>query len=193
MAIFISYAREDYEIVNRIAEDLVRNKYYIWIDKWQLNYGDSLSDKIRTALVESSVVMIMISKNSVQSDWCKRELDEALNNEIQKKRSLIFPVLLERCDYPDFLKDKLGADFTDDYQLGLQGLLKNLLKFTDIDLNRVESKEFITDFSISYGLDNNLLHFNIDSVSFADNKQYSVLCSLQIVCNPIISQQYFIE
>ena len=191
MAIFISYSTEDYEIVNKIAEDLVKNRYYIWLDKWQLNYGDSLSEKIKNALTDSSLVMIMLSKKSVKSDWCKKELNEALNNELAKKRSLIFPVLLEPCEIPDFLIDKLGADFTENYQQGLQGLLNNLLKYTDIDLNKVESKEYITDFSISHGLlKDNSLQIAIDSISFMDTKQYSVLCIVSIICNPPISMGY---
>ena len=62
MAIFISYSTDDYKTVNKIAEDLVKNRYYIWLDKWQLNYGDSLNEKIKTALTDSSLVMIMLSK-----------------------------------------------------------------------------------------------------------------------------------
>lgn len=191
MAIFISYSSKDYKIVNKIAEDLVKHKYYIWLDKWQLNYGDSLNDRIKNALTDSSLVMIMLSKKSVKSKWCKKELNETLNNEIIKKRSLIFPVLLEPCKIPEFLKDKLGANFTGDYQQGFQELQDNLLKFTDIDLNKVESKEFITDFSISHGLvEDNLLHIGIDSISYMDTKQYSVMCCISILCNPIISKKY---
>lgn len=191
MAIFISYSSRDYKIVNKIAEDLVKNKYYIWLDKWQLNYGDSLNDKIKSALTDSSLVMVMLSKKSVKSKWCKKELNETLNNEIIKKRSLIFPVLLEPCKIPEFLKDKLGANFTGDYQQGFQELQSNLLKFTDIDLNKVESKAFITDFSISHGLlNNNLLQIAIDSISFMDTKQYSVLCIVSIICNPKRSSEY---
>lgn len=191
MAIFISYSTDDYKTVNKIAEDLVKNRYYIWLDKWQLNYGDSLNEKIKTALTDSSLVMIMLSKKSVESDWCKKELNEALDKELAKKRSLIFPVLLEPCEIPEFLKDKLGANFTGDYQQGFQELQNNLLKFTDIDLNKVESKDYITDFSISHSLtEDNLLHIGIDSISYMDTKQYSVMCCISILCNPIISKKY---
>ena len=36
MPIFISYSHEDSEFVDRLAAQLVRNRVYIWLDRWEL-------------------------------------------------------------------------------------------------------------------------------------------------------------
>ena len=46
MPIFISYSHEDKDFVNKLAVNLVRHKAYVCIDRWDLNVGDSIIDKV---------------------------------------------------------------------------------------------------------------------------------------------------
>ena len=50
MSVFISYSHSDSVIVEKIASYLVSKNIHIWIDKWQLNHGDSLITKIQDAI-----------------------------------------------------------------------------------------------------------------------------------------------
>jgi len=73
VSVFISYSHEDSKIVEKIAKYLVKENLHVWIDKWQLNFGDSLIQKVQDAISEASVLLIMLSKKSVESEWCKKE------------------------------------------------------------------------------------------------------------------------
>ena len=68
MAVFISYSHDDSDIVEKIAAYLVKENIHVWIDKWEINYGDSLIQKIQTAVTEASVLLIMLSIKSLQSE-----------------------------------------------------------------------------------------------------------------------------
>ena len=78
MAIFISYNHQDNHFVDVLAANLVRAKHNVWMDRWELNVGDSLTTKIEENLTQSSAVIVILSKNSVESSWCKRELTAGL-------------------------------------------------------------------------------------------------------------------
>jgi len=42
MTVFISYSHVDAEVVNRLAAHMVKRHAQVWIDKWELNVGDSI-------------------------------------------------------------------------------------------------------------------------------------------------------
>lgn len=62
MPIFISYSHKDSEFVDVLARNLVHNRHHIWLDRWELNVGDSLLEKIQKALTGSSAVLITLSR-----------------------------------------------------------------------------------------------------------------------------------
>jgi len=190
MSVFISYSHRDSDIVEKIATYLVSRNIHIWIDKWQLNHGDSLITKIQDAITESSVLLIMLSTVSVESEWCKKELTAGLLRELEEKRVVTIPVLLEDCNIPLFLRDKYYADFRNDFDQTIKNLQDSLLKYTDITLNRVENKNYLIDWGIDSGLRDDIFYFNIDSVSFAKDGEYSVLCTVQILGNDKVTRLY---
>lgn len=100
MPIFISYSHADKTFVNKLATHLVRHNAHVWIDSWELNVGDSLIQRIQQAIQESSALLVVLSKASVQSEWCKKELNAGLVRELEEKKVLVLPVLVEDCDIP---------------------------------------------------------------------------------------------
>jgi len=50
MAVFISYSHSDSEFADRLARQLVAHKTNVWLDKWELNIGDSLIERIQGAI-----------------------------------------------------------------------------------------------------------------------------------------------
>lgn len=191
MSVFISYSHEDYEIVERIASYLVKENLHVWIDKWELNFGDSLIQKVQDAISEASVLLIMLSKKSVESEWCKKELTAGLLRELEEKRVVTIPILLEDCSIPLFLRDKLYADFRTDFDTSIRLLQDNLLKNTDINLNRVKVDKYLIDWAIDSGEKSGSFVLNIDSVSFSDEYEYSILCTLDVTGNKKASDLYF--
>jgi TIR domain len=103
MAIFISYNHKDRHFVENLAENLVAAKHHIWIDRWELSLGDSLTQRIQGALTKAHAILVIVSKNSVDSEWCKRELNAGLVRELEEKQTLVMPCVIDDCEIPLFL------------------------------------------------------------------------------------------
>jgi allophanate hydrolase subunit 1 len=140
MPIFVSYSRTDKVFATRLARQLVKHKANIWIDQWELRVGDSLIDRVQEAIQGASALLVILSKASVESEWCKKELSSGLIRELEEKRVVILPVLMEDCKIPIFLKDKLYADFRKSFDEGLQAILDAVARVTSDSLARVDRR-----------------------------------------------------
>src|SRR4051794_18827641 len=114
MTVFVSYNREDSRFVDGLAKRLVMLRHNLWIDRWEMNVGDSLITKIQNALTESDAILVILSKRSVASEWCRKELNSGLMRELEEKRVLVLPCVIDDCEIPLFLREKLYADFRHD-------------------------------------------------------------------------------
>lgn len=85
MSVFISYSRNDSQFVEKLSITLVQNKINVWLDKWAMKPGDSLEPRIQQALSDSSYLLVVLSKSSVESPWCKKELNTGLLRELEEK------------------------------------------------------------------------------------------------------------
>ena len=71
--IFISYSRKDLDFVDELARDLTEAGYDVWYDLTDLEGGDHWADELQDAINESQVYVLVISPNSVASDWVEKE------------------------------------------------------------------------------------------------------------------------
>jgi len=188
LPIFISYSRRDKKFVNTLAMNLVRLKHNVWMDRWELKVGDSLTEKVEDALTASSAVILIVSKNSVNSRWCRRELNAAMVREIEEKRSLILPCRIDDCEMPLFLRDKLYADFGADPDKALRDIDAALSTITNPFQARVEEPETITDWAVDW------LTFDgreIIRFHFVDHgPSYVVVSTCNITCNEIAGKVF---
>lgn len=150
MAIFISYSHSDAKFVDVLAANLIKAKHNVWVDRWELNVGDSLTARIQDALTGADAILVVLSKASVQSEWCKRELTAGLVRELEERRTLVLPCVVDDCEIPLFLKDKLHADFGRDPDRAFAAVDKALAKFTNAAQGRVETPDFFTDWSLDW-------------------------------------------
>jgi len=127
-SIFISHNWKDKAFAKRLANDLKIRGVHVWIDEGEIQIGDSLIEKIREGIDQMDFLAVVLSPHSVESEWVKREVDVAMNQEIEGKRVKVLPLLYKDCKLPGFLKGKLYADFRadDDYQTALTLLLARL-------------------------------------------------------------------
>jgi len=95
----------------------------IFYAKWDIKVGESIVEKINEALISHDHLIIILSSNSVQSDWVKRELNSSLMRQLQQREIMIKPVLIENCEIPPLLVDIKYADFRDDYNAGFYKLI----------------------------------------------------------------------
>ena len=117
--IFVSYSRKDIGFARTLARDLEKAGYDVWWDLTDLRGGDDWLRVIPAAIESSEFILVVLSPNSVLSDWVKKEYTQALS--LGKK---IIPIMLTRSSVPFALNTINYVDFTsDDYAANLKNLL----------------------------------------------------------------------
>ncbi len=131
--VFISHSSQDKLRVRKLAEDLMREGISVWIDDAEIMIGDSILEKVNQALLYSDVVLAILSKSSIKSNWVKKEIETVFANNLEGARSLIIPVLLDKLkpeEIPSSIRNVKWVDLTTDYAKGLNELTRALLRPT---------------------------------------------------------------
>ena len=123
---FVSYSSKDKKFAERLAMDLSTNNVSLFFDRWEIKVGDSIVEKINAALGNMSNLIIVLSQESVRSNWVKKELSSAIMKKLSNESVRILPVLIEKCKIPDIINDIKFADFTEAYENGLVDLTNAL-------------------------------------------------------------------
>ncbi len=131
---FISHSSKDKRFVRQLAADLVENGVQVWLDEQRIRVGDSIPEKIAQGIAESDFFLLVISRNSVESEWVRKELSGAMVREIERRRVTVMPVKVDDAQVPASIADKKYADFSGSYAAGLSELLV-----------AIKSQEVITD------------------------------------------------
>jgi hypothetical protein len=125
-SIFLSHNHKDKPFVRRLSDRLQAHGIRTWLDEAEMHVGDSLISKIEVAIQETAYLGVILSPNSVTSEWVRREVNIALTKEIQGKTVKVLPILYQKCEIPWFIADKIYADFTQDFDEGFEKLLARL-------------------------------------------------------------------
>ncbi|MDP1546533.1 MAG: toll/interleukin-1 receptor domain-containing protein, partial [Anaerolineales bacterium] len=120
--IFISYSRKDMDFARKLAGDLEKAGYDVWWDITDLRGGDDWVRTLPTAIAGSEFFIIVLSPNSVESEWVRKEYTQALN--LRKK---IIPLMFEACDVPFALNTINYVNFmSGEYEESFKNLLSAL-------------------------------------------------------------------
>lgn len=111
-SIFLSHTAKDKKFVKDFAYRLKQCDVKVWVDEAEIKVGDSLIRKIEEGINEMEFLGVVLSPNSVNSEWVRKEVEIAMTHEIKGKKVKVLPLLLKHCDIPSFLEGKLFADFT---------------------------------------------------------------------------------
>jgi hypothetical protein len=125
-SVFISHAHEDSDFVNRLADDLQSSQVPATFDKWTLQVGDSIFEKLFLAVSASDKIIVVLSPASVVSQWVNAELGLAMAGRLQGQNISVLPVLFRDCPVPSNLSHIEFADFRLSYYSGLRQLLQAL-------------------------------------------------------------------
>ncbi len=101
--LFISHSSKDDAFVGELRLTLAGLKLEAWIDSRELRPGDPLSREIKKAIEDSSAFAVVVSPNSLQSEWVVKEVRHALDVQDRRGRDQ-FPVFALSLD-----GTKLGA------------------------------------------------------------------------------------
>jgi len=139
LSVFISYAHLDKGIARGLARELRSAGLKVWIDEGELRAGDSIIVRISEAIAEVEFVIALVSKNSVESQWCQKELSLAVNEGLSQGRVRVLPLRLGEVKMPPSLQDILYL------QLGSKKLFtKKLIKrlVSDVKAHRSDIRRY---------------------------------------------------
>jgi hypothetical protein len=135
---FISYSSKDQAFANRLHADLQRNSVRCWFATEDLKIGDPFRQRIDESIRLHDKLLLILSRDSVNSPWVQDEVEAALERERRENRLVLLPI---RIDDAVMKTDKAWAasirrtrhigDFSnwrdhDSYQQAFQRLLKDL-------------------------------------------------------------------
>lgn len=146
--VFFSYSRDDTEFVLNLAKNLRQAGAKVWLDQLDISPGTRWDKAIENALTESKVLLVILSKTSVDSDNVLDEVSFAL-----EEGKTVVPVLLEDCEIPFRLRRLQYADFTENREKGIQTLIhalhldaevaSKLSGLAEYEINATSEKEII--------------------------------------------------
>lgn len=115
--VFLSHSSKDKVIVDKIFNELQKSEIYAWYDKYEIQPGDSITEKINEGLETSDVGIICISRNflNTSSGWTKSELNYFVQRRmrIPDKTFLILNFDLPHDELPPLVQDYRYIDFKD--------------------------------------------------------------------------------
>lgn len=105
--VFISYSRKDIDFARHLAKDLEKAGFEVWWDISDIKGGDEWLRVIPAGIESSQYFIILLSPDSVLSEWVEKEYLHAL-----KMRKKIVPVMISPCTVPFALANINYLDFT---------------------------------------------------------------------------------
>ncbi|MCC5603846.1 toll/interleukin-1 receptor domain-containing protein [Nostoc favosum] len=123
--VFLSHSSRDEEFVSKLAEVLCHHGIPVWYSKTNILGAQQWHDEIGNALKRCDWFLVVLSPNSVDSMWVKRELIFALQqNRFENK---IVPIIYQHCDYEQLswvLSSFQMINFQDAFDDGCRDILR---------------------------------------------------------------------
>jgi hypothetical protein len=116
--IFISHASADDEFVKELRVALESLHLPVWVDSRNLRGGNKLAPEIDKAIEDARHVIVVLSPNTVNSPWVRKEITKSLEVARQKEGYRVIPLLL-----PGVEAQALGLWF-DEEPLGIRVQLR---------------------------------------------------------------------
>jgi hypothetical protein len=113
--IFISHSSTDKTFVRSLAVDLAFIGHQPWVDEWQILAGDSIVERVGAGIEDADFMVVVLSKSAVSSQWVENEWQAKYWTEVNQKRVVVIPVVVDDCTVPTLLRAKKYVDFRQGY------------------------------------------------------------------------------
>lgn len=127
--VFLSHSSKDKEIIDVIFNEFQKNQISAWYDKYQIEPGDSITEKINQGLNESDIGIICISNNflNASSGWTKSEMNFFIQRRMRSQDKIFIIVNFDvpHDELPPLVQDYKYIDFN---EKGSIDILVNTLK-----------------------------------------------------------------
>lgn len=100
---FISYSRKDKAIALEVARQLEQKGHHVWLDQESISAGEQWDAGIAQGLSSANALILLLSPDSVGSEYVKKEFDYASSLHLE-----ILPVVIRSLILPDVWKFNLG-------------------------------------------------------------------------------------
>jgi hypothetical protein len=91
---FISYSTKDEEFARRLYSRMRDEKLRVWFAPEDMKGGEKLHEQIERAIQLHDRLLIILSEESMASEWVMTEIRRARKTEIEQNRRKLFPILL---------------------------------------------------------------------------------------------------
>lgn len=105
--VFLSYSWSDKELATRLVDILEDLDVDVWFDEAEMTIGALPGDEVRRAIEKVHYVVVLLSEHSLKSKWVAEEIEIALQIENMTNRVKVLPVILEDCDIPSALRNRI--------------------------------------------------------------------------------------
>jgi|HubBroStandDraft_6_1064221.scaffolds.fasta_scaffold80631_2 uncharacterized protein YjbI with pentapeptide repeats len=92
---FISYSTDDQEFSDRMYSDLQNAGVRCWFAPHDMPIGGKILDEIDAAIRLRDKVLLILSNQSIRSDWVGDEVTRAFEEERKRGRTVLFPVRID--------------------------------------------------------------------------------------------------
>ena len=134
---FISYSHKDEDFAERLYNDLQGAGVRCWKATKDLKIGDRLLDVIDRAIRRHDKLLLVLSEQSIESDWVRDEVETAMEEERKRGETVLFPIRVDEAvvetsqPWAGKVRQRHIGDFSqwkshDDYQRAFDRLLRDL-------------------------------------------------------------------
>ena len=95
---FISYSSQDEEFARRLHEKMRGEKLRVWFAPEDMQGGQKLIEQIDRAIQVNDRLLLVLSEQSMNSEWVKTEIRKARQAELREQRQKLFPIRLVSID-----------------------------------------------------------------------------------------------
>jgi len=133
---FLSYTSKDEDFARRLYNDLQGRNIRTWFAPEDLKIGDRFRSRIDESIRVHDKLVLILSANSVASDWVETEVESALERERKEGRGdVLFPIAIDdegfESEQPwaaDIHRKRHIGDFRTDYTKAFDRLVRDLKK-----------------------------------------------------------------
>lgn len=139
--VFVSYSHRDKENVWPIASYLGRLGLKVWMDINEMVAGQKIINEISEAVSKADLYFVFLSNNSIKSNWVMHELNTAITLETTTGRPIVIPIVLEQCEFPICLRDRIYIDSTGSFAQTKEKIKKAVITYSEpLGIDIIEQK-----------------------------------------------------
>ncbi|MCQ4023217.1 MULTISPECIES: toll/interleukin-1 receptor domain-containing protein [unclassified Ruminococcus] len=123
----MSHSTSDLAFSRALTTDLMDAGFSVFLDDWSIEIGERIFEKISAGLHESKALIMIISKDYLESVCCKDEWGAFYGKALYDKSCIIYPIIIDDSAPPTLISQIKYLRFNgDEYSSGLSTLLKSL-------------------------------------------------------------------